>query len=288
MVFVTQGLFRNFGDSFLGTFKPHLQRLCSDKQESSQRCAAEIIAGLVRSSKHWPFQKVKAMWEFLLPCLSSAFNEISAETLSDWGSCLSDCSADRDPRRLHWLFEMIISPESLNQSRGSFRATSVLYLLQRAVSQQEWRVPVLHHRLLEHLEPQLSHPYKLVRDRLGSVLSIIFLFDIELLGGRLSSQPAVTDFIEHLLTGLQPLWISKSDAKDGISETDGPASLIDMNSLAVTLPAVAGSPEDRQKQENAIVQLLKTALNWLVADGSLQPLQPSLFRLLPLVSLTTD
>jgi proteasome activator subunit 4 len=183
---------------------------------------------------------------------------------------------------------MIISPESLNQSRGSFRATSVLYLLQRAVSQQEWRVPVLHHRLLEHLEPQLSHPYKLVRDRLGSVLSIIFLFDIELLGGRLSSQPAVTDFIEHLLTGLQPLWISKSDAKDGISETDGPASLIDMNSLAVTLPAVAGSPEDRQKQENAIVQLLKTALNWLVADGSLQPLQPSLFRLLPLILRHND
>lgn len=126
------------------------------------------------------------MWEFLLPCLASAFSEISVETYADWGSCLSDCSvrfqcprkdtfrrvlccpqADRDPRRLHWLFEMIVSSESLNQSRGSFKDTCVLYLLQRALSQQEWRAPVLHHRLLEHLEPQLSHPYKLVRDRLG-------------------------------------------------------------------------------------------------------------------------
>ena len=90
------------------------------------------------------------------------------------------------------------------------------------------------------------------------MLSIVFLFDIELRGGRLSSQPTVTDFIERLLTGLQPLWSSKSNAKDDITEADGPASLVDMSTLAFTLPAAAGSPEDGQRQENAVVQLLKT------------------------------
>lgn len=40
-----KGLFRNHGDTFLDVFKPHLERLVVDKHESSQRCAAEIIAG---------------------------------------------------------------------------------------------------------------------------------------------------------------------------------------------------------------------------------------------------
>lgn len=54
-----QGLFRNYGDSILQVFKPHIERLATDSQESSQRCLTEIVAGLMRGSKHWGFQKVK-------------------------------------------------------------------------------------------------------------------------------------------------------------------------------------------------------------------------------------
>ena len=57
-----QGLFRNYGDTFLAIFKPHIDRLISDtshdKHDSSQRCALEIMAGLLRGSKHWPYVKV--------------------------------------------------------------------------------------------------------------------------------------------------------------------------------------------------------------------------------------
>ena len=53
-----QGLFRNYGDTFLLLFKPHIARLSHDAQESSQRCMMEIIGGLIRGSKHWSFQQV--------------------------------------------------------------------------------------------------------------------------------------------------------------------------------------------------------------------------------------
>ena len=33
-----KGLFRNHGDTFLGNFRPHLERLVEDTKESSQRC----------------------------------------------------------------------------------------------------------------------------------------------------------------------------------------------------------------------------------------------------------
>ena len=53
-----KGLFRNFDDAFLPVLQPHLERLVSDSHESTQRCVAEIIAGLIRGSKHWTFEKV--------------------------------------------------------------------------------------------------------------------------------------------------------------------------------------------------------------------------------------
>ena len=41
-----KGLFRNYGDSFMHLFRPHLERLVEQDQESAHRCAAEIIAGM--------------------------------------------------------------------------------------------------------------------------------------------------------------------------------------------------------------------------------------------------
>jgi len=59
-------LFRNFDDTVLQHLAPHVERLVADTShsthETSQRGAAEIIAGLVRGSKHWGFAKVSYCW----------------------------------------------------------------------------------------------------------------------------------------------------------------------------------------------------------------------------------
>ena len=55
-------MFKNYDDTVLECLKPHVERLVGDTahdtHETSQRCAAEIIAGLVRGSKHWSYDKV--------------------------------------------------------------------------------------------------------------------------------------------------------------------------------------------------------------------------------------
>lgn len=65
ITFFFQGIFRNFGDVFLEKFKPGLERLVTDrsheKHESSQRCAMEVLAGIIRGSKHWPYEKVSSL-----------------------------------------------------------------------------------------------------------------------------------------------------------------------------------------------------------------------------------
>jgi len=64
MLCVSQALFKNYDDTVLEVLKSHVERLVSDTahntHETSQRCAAEIIAGLIRGSKHWSYASVSA------------------------------------------------------------------------------------------------------------------------------------------------------------------------------------------------------------------------------------
>jgi len=57
-----QALFKNYDDTVLEVLKSHVERLVNDtshdSHDTSQRCAAEIIAGLIRGSKHWNYDKV--------------------------------------------------------------------------------------------------------------------------------------------------------------------------------------------------------------------------------------
>ena len=59
---VFQAVFKNYDDTVLDCLKCHIERLVNDtthdSHETSQRCAAEMIAGLIRGSKHWNYAKV--------------------------------------------------------------------------------------------------------------------------------------------------------------------------------------------------------------------------------------
>ena len=88
-------LFRNFGStSVVNNLFQHLSALISDKQEktreSSNKLAAEILAGLVRGSKYWNLTKLKELWTNLKPVLDLIIENITNETLGLWFSCFSE------------------------------------------------------------------------------------------------------------------------------------------------------------------------------------------------------
>ncbi|XP_045600493.2 proteasome activator complex subunit 4 isoform X1 [Procambarus clarkii] len=196
-----KGLFRNFGDTFLHLLEGHIKRLVGETQKSSQRCAAEIITGMIRGSKHWTFAKHEALWEVLKPILQVGMAKVTVETVEDWGTCMATASADRDPNRLAPLMEILMD-DPLRASEGAFNGSSRMYMLMGGLGQQEWRVAELSHRLLEYLRPSLSHPYKSIRDRLGSVLTGIFMYDLVLPGGVTSLYPSSSEFIDYVLPQL--------------------------------------------------------------------------------------
>ena len=102
---------------------------------------------------------------------------MTVETIADWGTAFATASESRDPNRIHQMLEVLM--EDPLRSQGSFIDSSRLYMLQGGIAQQEWRVAELLHRLVDFMRPYLSHPYQNVRDRIGSVLTNIYLSDIE-------------------------------------------------------------------------------------------------------------
>ncbi|XP_075452050.1 proteasome activator complex subunit 4 isoform X1 [Ascaphus truei] len=258
-----KGVFRNFDDAFLPILKPHLERLVADSHESTQRCVAEIIAGLIRGSKHWTFEKVEHLWSFLCPLLRTALSNITVETYSDWGTCIATSCESRDPRKLHWLFELLLE-SPVSGEGGSFVDACRLYVLQGGLAQQEWRVPELLHKLLMYLEPKLTQVYKNVRERIGSVLTYIFMIDVSLPNTAPTKSPRISDFTARVLEKLKPLMDADEEIQNHVMEENG-----------------VGEQDERTQG----IKLLKTILKWIMASAgrSFCTAVPEQIQILPLL-----
>uniref|UniRef100_A0AAQ4Q0P3 Proteasome activator Blm10 mid region domain-containing protein n=1 Tax=Gasterosteus aculeatus aculeatus TaxID=481459 RepID=A0AAQ4Q0P3_GASAC len=242
-----KGLFCNYGDVFLPLLWPHLEQLASDPHESSQRCVSEITAGLIRGSKLWSFSKVEGLWQLLCPLIRTALTNITVETYTDWGTCIATACEGRDPRKLHWLFELLME-SPLSGESGSFRdARCPLYLSS---------VPVLFlfFAVLTNLPPPPP--------RLSSVLTYIFMIDVALPHTRPTSSPHVAEFVTRVLERLKPL-TTEPEIHNHVHEENS-----------------QGTDERTQA-----VKLLKTVLKWLMASAGrtfTTPVQQQL-QLLPLL-----
>lgn len=127
---------------------------------------------------------------------------------------------------------------------------SRLYVLQGGLAQQEWRVPELLHRLLKYLEPKLTQVYKNVRERIGrwacnvlcifsnflkcfvyffvslcpliwcpcSVLTYIFMIDVNLPYTHPTTSPRISDFTERILLQLKPLTEGDEEIQNHVIE----------------------------------------------------------------------
>ena len=250
-----RGLFRNFGDTFVPYFKKHIEQLVSDKHESNQRCAAEIITGMIMGSKHWTFDKLNSMWEWVIPALRNALTNISVETLKDWDNAFSHIVQNRDPRRIHWILEFLVNEPTQNSSSALVEA-SKLYVLQGGIHQQEWRVPCLLQKVLCYAEPMLGHTYKNIRNRIGSLLASLFLYDIQLMDRAQNVQrtPSVDDFIERILPRLESLLIGEaplmsSSSASSLAGFSKSASDVVDDFTAMSTVAEVGSIADNPSSE---------------------------------------
>lgn len=151
--FILKGLCDMYGDVLLDYFLEHLARLINDRNaESNHRCAAELMAGIMRGMKHWTFDMTNNLYEKLKPLILSALNNITVETDVFWGTCFATAAENFDPRRQWWLHEVLM--ENPLRETTSFIDCSRLYCLQGPFNQHVWRMNSVSHRLLSKFIPE--------------------------------------------------------------------------------------------------------------------------------------
>ncbi|XP_034942579.1 proteasome activator complex subunit 4-like [Chelonus insularis] len=224
-----KGLFRNHGIRPLDLFIPHLKKLVVQKQESSQRCAAEIIGGVIKGSKHWPFEMVVRMWELIIPIVKEGLENVTTETMDDWKVCFALALNRRDPNRQHWILECLIEEPKFENATSSFIECQRLLILQSALMQQSWRVAELMERLLIRVEQMLlTNPFQNVRHTLGLLLMTIFMADYST--GDFQSNPP-TPRARELMDRILPRLIKlKDDFTENGNEQE---TLVRTNDIAI-------------------------------------------------------
>ncbi|XP_045481935.1 proteasome activator complex subunit 4-like isoform X2 [Harmonia axyridis] len=193
-----------FQDKILDIVFPHLEKLASEKQESHQRCAAEILSGVIRGSKHWSFEKTEKLWHSAIPILQGAIQNILTETLQDWSMCLCLSLRSRDSRRYHWLMEYLLDDPLSDPT--SLIASSKLHLFINTLFMQPWRNCDLYNRLMDYLRKHMTHPFQLIRIKISTALKIIFLSDYEPPGGIQNRTPKMSKLFDEYMPTMNWLY----------------------------------------------------------------------------------
>ncbi|XP_059622095.1 proteasome activator complex subunit 4-like [Phlebotomus argentipes] len=276
--FLMKSLSTSFGDAFVDSFLSHLPRLIAAKEcESNHRCAAEIMAGLMKGTKHWTYEKTEKLFGRLQPLIREALSHVTNDTDAFWGTCFATAAEMIDPMRQYWLYEVLLE-DPLREST-SFIDCSRIYCLQGPFNQHVWRMNTIAHRLLDYLRPYFVHPFQNVRERLGSILINIFEADLTYPGGNEPQSPRMKDFISGILPQLQILYndYPKIVPKSKTDNADSQAA--EEESSEESGEATKQVDTDFE----VAVRLFKTISHWIIGvlNRTTNGNQPEYFELLP-------
>ncbi|KAJ2387083.1 Proteasome activator BLM10, partial [Coemansia sp. RSA 2603] len=168
-------LFSLFGLPLLKHAWPSISSLAQDfERTGAQRAAAEMIAGVMRGSKHWSRDALAQMWDLLIPLLTSVLSRLRPDTLRFWQVCLQYAFARRDPRRYLPLIRLVIYTNSFDpQAEAPFAEAAKLELMRVLISCWDWRIASAIISSKPRLLDALAHPYKQVRDATGVVMYML-------------------------------------------------------------------------------------------------------------------
>lgn len=206
-----KGLFRNYGPCMIEPFRKYLLEYSTSSCEQKRKFVIEFLAGLLRGSKHWSYEMLNNLRDFVLPLLDQMI--ISQENFNDWTGLTNYAFRRRDAKRLNWLLSYFVTKatsktESTSPTITPFIQASRLTLAHCALLQVEWRaVEYIFPYVVENLQLQ-NHllAYANVRACLASIYSLIYMFDDTntktYIPGTLEDRPRRVDFINSLLPRL--------------------------------------------------------------------------------------
>jgi len=282
-----KALFRQFQSELLKKWETNIIQLLEEHDsESKQRCCSELLSGCMSGAKNWNYEQLTYMWNFVGTQIKNVYDRsIMPEILRDWGHGFSVATGNRDPNRFHALYKILLD-NPICGSGGSLGDSSRLYIMQCAMSEQEWRAAEMFHHVYQYLLDHLSHPFKSVRDRIGFLLSYILIPDLENKFFKRTLSPHLKDFVDHVIGDLElsckevlEMDMQKKEIDDVPMETcsledktDEPADNHSSHKNGLIV-----SEDTDQKRRDRVV---KTVLSFLMSRSCvMQPLTEDLYRL---------
>jgi proteasome activator subunit 4 len=161
------GLTRSFGTVIVEAFRPFVEELLANKKESSQRLAAELVAGIIKGSKLWTYDKVKPLQDWLGPLLMTNFETINVEIEQIWAQALSNIFFDSEPRQTAWLFDILMELWA-KPTENTYHTAARLYYIHCAANQWQWRNLEIWNKLFEICKSMLGNSLQNLRTRVAS------------------------------------------------------------------------------------------------------------------------
>ena len=143
----------------------------SDKHQ--HRATAEIMAALLSVATDLKVEQRTMVWEFVFDIVHSVFQDgLTPENEPYWSSFVHVVFSGRDPRRNWPLLEWLAGFRLDMNSNAAFKESSKIHLLQVCVLTIGWHFQ-LDKPVTENFLQHLDHPYKGVREAMGTTLATI-------------------------------------------------------------------------------------------------------------------
>lgn len=144
----------------------------SDKHQ--HRAMSEIMGAMLSSSEDLDHGLRTKIWDFAFPIVRRIFTDgLTPENSAYWATFVTLIVGGKDPRRAWPLVDWLAGFRLDMQSSAAFKESSKIQLLQLVIGATGWHFQ-LHRPIVEDFLEHIDHPYKSVREVMGSTLATIF------------------------------------------------------------------------------------------------------------------
>lgn len=144
----------------------------SDKHQ--HRATSEIMGALLSCAPDLKPEQRQSAWEYAFPIIRGIFQDgLTPENLSYWSTFLHVVVQSKDPRRSWPLIDWLSGFRLDMDSNAAFKESSKIHLLQQAIADIGWHFR-LEKPILENFLKHLDHPYKGVREAMGTTIAAIY------------------------------------------------------------------------------------------------------------------
>ncbi|KAI5124439.1 hypothetical protein M0805_008323 [Coniferiporia weirii] len=153
--------------------RPALEELINNVDQNKQRAAAELIAGMLGGSKHWPTNAQDHLWNWLVPFLGKILGtNVKTDTVLIWSSFLEYMFFSRDPRRIQPLVDHIMESFKTCDFNGelSFNAVKVASFTRAFYEELGWRSSAWMDEILDRYWLELNNEHDEVRAYIADAL----------------------------------------------------------------------------------------------------------------------